>query len=120
MSISLSKWPMLPTIALSRMPAMCSARMTSLLPVVVMKMWPSLSTIELGHLVAVHGGLEGADGVDSVTMTANPGRGKLRGSLADVTVATETATLPPIGTSVAQPMPSGSNGGCRIVVELAR
>ena len=37
MSISLSKWPMLPTMALSFIWAMCSAVMMSLLPVVVMK-----------------------------------------------------------------------------------
>ena len=38
MSISLSKWPMLPTIALSFIFAMCSAVMMLKLPVVVMKM----------------------------------------------------------------------------------
>ena len=38
MSISLSKWPMLPTIALSFMRRMCSTVMMSLLPVAVMKM----------------------------------------------------------------------------------
>ena len=37
MSISLSKWPTLATIALSFIAAMCSMRMMSLLPVVVMK-----------------------------------------------------------------------------------
>ena len=36
--ISLSKWPMLPTIAMSFIARMWSMRMTSLLPVVVMKM----------------------------------------------------------------------------------
>ena len=38
MSISLSKWPMLPTIAWCFIRAMCAAVITSLLPVVVMKM----------------------------------------------------------------------------------
>ena len=38
MSISLSKWPMLPTMAWCFIRAMCSAVMMSLLPVVVMKM----------------------------------------------------------------------------------
>ena len=38
MSISLSKWPMLPTMALFFILAMCVAMMMSLLPVVVMKM----------------------------------------------------------------------------------
>ena len=37
-SISLSKWPMLQTMASSFMATMCSWRMTSLLPVVVTKM----------------------------------------------------------------------------------
>ena len=36
--ISLSKWPMLPTIAMSFISRMCSSRITSLLPVVVTKM----------------------------------------------------------------------------------
>ena len=38
MSISLSKWPMLPTIALSFIFAMCSAVMMFRLPVAVTKM----------------------------------------------------------------------------------
>ena len=38
MSISLSKWPMLPRIALSFICAICSAVTTSLLPVAVMTM----------------------------------------------------------------------------------
>ena len=38
MSISLSKWPMLQTIAWSFIAAMCSQRITPLLPVVVTKM----------------------------------------------------------------------------------
>ena len=38
MSISLSKWPMLPTIAWCFIRAMSAARMMSLLPVAVMKM----------------------------------------------------------------------------------
>ncbi len=38
MSISLSKWPMLPTIAWCFIRAMSSAVMMSLLPVAVMKM----------------------------------------------------------------------------------
>ena len=38
MSISLSKWPMLPTIAWCFIRSICEAEMTSLLPVAVMKM----------------------------------------------------------------------------------
>ena len=44
MSISLSKWPMLPTIALSFIFAMCSTVMMSWLPVAVMKMSAVLIT----------------------------------------------------------------------------
>ena len=44
MSISLSKCPMLPTMAWCFICAMCSAVMMSLLPVVVMKMSPSPMT----------------------------------------------------------------------------
>ena len=44
MSISLSKWPMLPTIAWCFIRDICSAEMTSLLPVHVMKMSPVETT----------------------------------------------------------------------------
>ena len=44
MSISLSKWPMLPTMALSFIFAMCSTVMMLWLPVAVMKMSASLIT----------------------------------------------------------------------------
>mmetsp|Transcript_26917 Transcript_26917/g.55867 ORF Transcript_26917/g.55867 Transcript_26917/m.55867 type:complete len:202 (+) Transcript_26917:104-709(+) len=44
MSISLSKWPMLPTIALFFIRDICSAMMMLLLPVVVMKMSAVLTT----------------------------------------------------------------------------
>ena len=43
--ISLSKWPMLDTIALFFMAAMCSTRMMSLLPVVVTTMSTTLMTV---------------------------------------------------------------------------
>ena len=46
MSISLSKWPMLPTMAWCFIFAMSAALMMSLLPVVVTKMstWPTTSS----------------------------------------------------------------------------
>ena len=44
MSISLSKWPMLPTMALSFIRAMCSTVMMLKLPVAVMKMSAFSST----------------------------------------------------------------------------
>ena len=65
MSISLSKWPMLPTIALSFMRAMCSAVMMSKLPVAVTKMSARLDDVlERRHLVALHRRLQRADRVD--------------------------------------------------------
>jgi hypothetical protein len=65
MSISLSKWPMLPTIALCFIRAMCSAVMTFLLPVAVMKMSAvSRTSSSVGDLVAVHRRLQRADRVD--------------------------------------------------------
>ncbi len=48
MSISLSKWPMLPTMALFFILDMCSAMMMSLLPVVVTKMSAVSSTSSSG------------------------------------------------------------------------
>jgi len=48
MSTSLSKCPMLPTIALFFMRAMCVAMMMSLLPVVVMKMSTCSTTSSRG------------------------------------------------------------------------
>ena len=44
MSISLSKWPMLPTIAWNFIRCICSTVMTSLLPVAVMMMSATGST----------------------------------------------------------------------------
>jgi hypothetical protein len=65
MSISLSKWPMLPTIALCFILLMCSAVMMSLLPVAVMKMSASPITSSSGRdLVAVHQRLQRADRID--------------------------------------------------------
>ena len=64
-SISLSKWPMLPTIALCFIRAMWSAVMMSLLPVAVTKMSARLDDfVERAHLVALHRRLQGADRVD--------------------------------------------------------
>ena len=65
MSISLSKWPMLPTIALSFIFAMCSAVMMLKLPVVVMKMSAyGERVLERQDLVALHRRLQRADRVD--------------------------------------------------------
>ena len=65
MSISLSKWPMLPTIAWCFIRLMWSAVMMSLLPVAVTKMSAVADhVLERHHLVAVHRGLERADRVD--------------------------------------------------------
>ena len=65
MSISLSKWPMLPTIALSFIFAMSSTVMMSLLPVAVMKMSAVLhDLVERRDLIAFHRGLQRADRID--------------------------------------------------------
>ena len=95
MSISLSKWPMLPTIAWCFMRAMCSAVMMSLLPVAVMKM-SALSTTSLqrGDLVAVHRRLQRADRVD--LGDDDPGAlapQRLGAALADVAVAAHHGDL---------------------------
>ena len=73
MSISLSKWPMLPTIALCFIRAMWSAVMMSLLPVVVMKMSAVSTTSSSVHdLVALHRRLQRADRVDLGDETRAP------------------------------------------------
>ena len=108
MSISLSKWPMLPTIAWCFIRAMCSAVMTSLLPVAVMKMSAdSTTSSRVGDLVALHRRLQRADRVDLGHDHARAlAAQRLRAALADVAEAEHDATLPPIITSVARLMPS--------------
>ena len=65
MSISLSKWPMLPTIAWCFIRLMWSAVMMSLLPVAVTKMSAVLDhVLERHDLVALHRRLQRADRVD--------------------------------------------------------
>ncbi len=89
MSISLSKWPMLPTIAWCFIRAMCSAVMTSKQPVAVMKMSAVLDhVVQRGDLVAVHRRLQRADRVD--LGHDDPGAlaaQRLGAALADVAVA---------------------------------
>ena len=89
MSISLSKWPMLPTIAWCFMRAMWSAVMTSLLPVAVMKMSAvSTTSSSVRDLVALHRGLQRADRVDLGDDDAGAlAAQRLRAALADVAVA---------------------------------
>ena len=65
MSISLSKWPMLPTIAWCFMRLMSSALITSLLPVAVAEDVGGLEhVLERLHLVALHRRLQRANRVD--------------------------------------------------------
>lgn len=64
MSISLSKWPMLQTMALFFIFLMSETMMMSLFPVVVTKMSASETTSSKEDLETFHGGLEGADWVD--------------------------------------------------------
>ena len=95
MSISLSKWPMLPTMAWCFMPAMCSAVMMSLLPVAVTKMSASPTTSSsVRHLVALHGRLQGADRVDLGDDDPGPlAPQRLGAALADVAVAADHGHL---------------------------
>ena len=73
MSISLSKWPMLPTMALSFIFAMCSAVMMLKLPVVVMKMSALLEhVLERVDLEAFHRRLQRADRIDLADDDAAP------------------------------------------------
>ena len=95
MSISLSKWPMLPTIAWCFIRAMCSAVMMSLLPVAVMKMSARVEhVLEAGHLVALHRGLQRADRVDLGDDDAGAlAAQRLGAALADVAVAADDGDL---------------------------
>ena len=89
MSISLSKWPMLPTIAWCFIRAMSAAVMMSLLPVAVMKMSAvSTTSSRVGDLVAVHRRLQRADRVDLGDDDAGAlAAQRLGAALADVAVA---------------------------------
>ena len=89
MSISLSKWPMLQTMALCFMRAMSSTVMMSRLPVAVTKMSAVLDHVVEGEdLVALHGRLQGADGVDLGDDHPGPlAAQRLGAALADVAVA---------------------------------
>ena len=95
MSISLSKWPMLPRIALCFIRDICSTETTSLLPVAVMMMSATSSHVVEGvDLVAVHGRLQRADRVDlgdddAGTLAAQ----RLSAALADVAVAAHDRDL---------------------------
>ena len=95
MSISLSKWPMLPTIAWCFIRAMCSAVMMSLLPVAVMKMSAvSMTSSSVSDLVALHRGLERADRVDLGDDHARAlAAQRLRAALADVAEAADDGDL---------------------------
>ena len=95
MSISLSKWPMLPTMALCFIRAMCSAEMMSLLPVAVMKMSAVSSTsLEGGDLEALHRRLQRADRVDLGDDDAGAlAPERLGAALADVAVAADHGDL---------------------------
>ena len=95
MSISLSKWPMLPTIALSFMRDMCSAVMTSKLPVAVMKMSAVSTTSSSAHdLVALHRRLQRADRVDLGDDDARAlAAQRLRAALADLAEAGDDGEL---------------------------
>ena len=95
MSISLSKWPMLPTIAWCFIRSICAAEMTSLLPVVGDEDVGGLDDVlERGDLVALHRGLQRADRVDLGDDHAGAlAAQRLGAALADVAVAEDDADL---------------------------
>ena len=95
MSISLSKWPMLPTIALSFIRAMWSTVMMLWLPVAVMKMSARLDhVVDRRDLVAFHRRLQRADRIDlgddhAAALAAQ----RLRAALADFAEAEHDGDL---------------------------
>jgi hypothetical protein len=85
---------MLPTIAMSFISRMCSMRMTSLLPVVVMKMSASRQSSSVDHLEPVHRRLQRADRVDFGHLHAGAGAAQRRGrALADIAIAADDGDL---------------------------
>ncbi len=120
MSISLSKWPMLPTIAWCFMRAMCAAVMMSLLPVAVMKMSAlSIDFVERADLVALHRRLQRADRVDLGDHHAGAlAAQRLGAALADVAEAADDGDLAAdhhVGGAVdaVDRASGGSRRGCR-------
>src|SRR5256885_5873147 len=113
MSISLSKWPMLPTIAWCFMRDMWSAVITFLLPVAVTKMSADSTTSSI--VVTWYPSMAACSaqiGSTSVTITRAPWpRSDSAQPLPTSPYPNTTATLPPINTSVARLMPSMSE--CR-------
>ena len=93
--ISLSKWPMLPTITMSFIARMWSRVTTSLLPVVVMTMSAvGGGVFQRDDLKAVHRRLQRADRIDLGDLDAGAGalqRG--RRALADVAIAADDGDL---------------------------
>src|SRR2546421_1225842 len=113
MSISLSKWPMLPTMAWCFMRDMCSAVITFLLPVAVTKM--SACSTMASSVVTWYPSIAACSaqiGSISVMITRAPcPRSDSAQPLPTSPYPQTTATLPPISTSVARLMPSISE--CR-------
>ena len=120
MSISLSKCPMLPTIAWCFIRAMWSAVMMSLLPVAVTKMSAlSMTSSQRLDLVALHRRLQRADRVDLGDHHARalPAQ-RLRAALADVAEAADHGDLAAdhhVGRAVdaVDQASAGSRTGCR-------
>src|SRR5437764_4603265 len=113
MSISLSKWPMLPTIAWCFIRPMCSAVMTLRQPVAVMKMSAvSTTSSTVATWYPSIAAWSAQIGSTSVTITRAPWpRSDSAQPLPTSPYPQTTATLPPISTSVARLMPSISE--CR-------
>ena len=114
MSISLSKWPMLPTIAWCFIRAMSAGGDDVLVAGGGDEdVGGPDDVVQRGDLVAVHRRLQRADRVDLGDDDAGAlAAQRLGAALADVAVAETTATLPPMRASVARLMPSISE--CRL------
>ena len=110
MSISLSKWPMLPTMALFFILAMCSTMMMSLLPVVVMKMSQMSTTSSMGDTWKPSIAAWSAQ-MGSISETITRAPAALSACAEPLPTSPKPATkhvFDAIITSVARMMPSGS------------
>src|SRR5256714_7609860 len=108
MSISLSKWPMLPTMAWCFMRDMCSAVITFLLPVAVTKMsaCSTMSSIVVTWYPSIAACNAQIGSISVMTTRAPCPRSDSAQPLPTSPYPQTTATLPPISTSVARLMPS--------------
>src|SRR6218665_2475770 len=106
--ISLSKWPMLQTMAWSFIASICSWRITSLLPVQVTKM--SALSAAYSMVTTLYPSIAACSALMGSISATQPGADKARRAWAEPLPTSPepatTATLPAIITSVARLMPS--------------